>query len=592
MKYKIPLLIIIILFFFPGYSLAISVMDGRNQVINDLESLIYRDSSGEGMAEMQEEWKLDVKAGLPDSLLFRWVQSIGIRTVRKGRHAEVSGLFSDALDYFSETDCQERDMYLLILRSRMGALYEEMGLWSKAMNMYFDALRLSESPQEYLEYGNILNNIGNVYFKQGYYDDAKLYYDSAITVNKRNKNSKELINNYNNLAGLYYMQGDYTQTIAALNQAIAQLDPDKDPETYYPMIQNLAVVYSKQGKLELAMGFVKEAISYYQKEQRSLDLIQSYLIISSLYASENSDSSKVFIDKALTLSGKVRNPAAEISALQAQYQWYRNHHLYREACASLEQMMYLQDSLEQLDNRLRIENIEAANAVERESREKDILLQRMRISQLEGQKQRVILLALVFCLMVGLCVVVYYFFLQKRMKKEAEKVSQQRQELFEKEKEMMDRKAHELSDTLELRNKELTSKVLYLVRTNEYIADINKELQQLLLELNPKDIAKKQHVKELMVKLRNQGDEGTYAEFKYYFEQVYQSFYQNLQKEFPDLTYKDMRLCSFLKLGLSTKEIAAITFKEVRSVESARNRLRKKMNLEADVNLIEFFSRF
>lgn len=79
---------------------------------------------------------------------------------------------------------------------------------------------------------------------------------------------------------------------------------------------------------------------------------------------------------------------------------------------------------------------------------------------------------------------------------------------------------------------------------------------------------------------------------KYYFEQEHQSFYENLQKAYPALTYKDVRLCSFLKLGLSSKEIASITFKEVRSVESARNRLRKKMNLDADVNLIEFFARF
>lgn len=133
---------------------------------------------------------------------------------------------------------------------------------------------------------------------------------------------------------------------------------------------------------------------------------------------------------------------------------------------------------------------------------------------------------------------------------------------------------------------------MHLIKNNEYIVDINRELQQLLLELNPKDTAKKAHIREMLLKLRDQGNEGTYTEFKYYFEQVHQSFYENVQKAYPMLTYKDLRLCSFLRLGLSSKEIAAITFKEVRSVESARNRLRRKMGLDADVRLIEFFSQF
>ena len=216
----------------------------------------------------------------------------------------------------------------------------------------------------------------------------------------------------------------------------------------------------------------------------------------------------------------------------------------------------------------------------------------MQIERLQSQKQEVVLIALSFCLVIALGVMYYRYRLQKKLKRETEELSMQKQALFEKEKEMADQREKELRDSLELKNKELTSKVLHLVRNNEFIVDINRELQQLLLELNPKDTAKKEHIREMLVKLRAQGNEGTYEEFKYYFEQVHQSFYENLQKAYPSLTYKDIRLCSFLKLGLSSKEIASITFKEVRSVESARNRLRKKMELEADVNLIDFFAKF
>jgi DNA-binding NarL/FixJ family response regulator len=54
------------------------------------------------------------------------------------------------------------------------------------------------------------------------------------------------------------------------------------------------------------------------------------------------------------------------------------------------------------------------------------------------------------------------------------------------------------------------------------------------------------------------------------------------------LTVKEKRLCAFISLGLSTKEIAAITFREVRSCESSRNRLRKKMGVSPDTDLTAF----
>lgn len=53
-----------------------------------------------------------------------------------------------------------------------------------------------------------------------------------------------------------------------------------------------------------------------------------------------------------------------------------------------------------------------------------------------------------------------------------------------------------------------------------------------------------------------------------------------------------MRLCAFIRLGLSTKSIADITFREVRSVESARNRLRKKFGLQQQDSLVTFLHQF
>ena len=110
------------------------------------------------------------------------------------------------------------------------------------------------------------------------------------------------------------------------------------------------------------------------------------------------------------------------------------------------------------------------------------------------------------------------------------------------------------------------------------------------MELNPKDRSHKQHLQQILSKLQQQNTTNNWNEFRYYFEQVHPSFYENLEKRYPDLTIKEKRLCAFLRLGLSSKDISAITFKEVRSVESARNRLRKKLGMTPDGNLTEFLS--
>jgi DNA-binding NarL/FixJ family response regulator len=67
-----------------------------------------------------------------------------------------------------------------------------------------------------------------------------------------------------------------------------------------------------------------------------------------------------------------------------------------------------------------------------------------------------------------------------------------------------------------------------------------------------------------------------------------QGFFKKLMEQFPDLTTNDLRLCSYLRMNFSTKEIARLLNNSTRGVEISRYRLRKKLNLSHDVNLTEF----
>jgi DNA-binding CsgD family transcriptional regulator len=69
-------------------------------------------------------------------------------------------------------------------------------------------------------------------------------------------------------------------------------------------------------------------------------------------------------------------------------------------------------------------------------------------------------------------------------------------------------------------------------------------------------------------------------------------FYSRLSKEFPELSPNEMKLCAFLKLNLSSKEISQITLKNEHSIKIARYRLRLRLGLSRKDNLVMFLGRY
>lgn len=68
-------------------------------------------------------------------------------------------------------------------------------------------------------------------------------------------------------------------------------------------------------------------------------------------------------------------------------------------------------------------------------------------------------------------------------------------------------------------------------------------------------------------------------------------FYDKLLKEYPNLTKNEIRLCAFLRMNLSTKEISAITQQSSHSIVVARSRLRKKLGIEEKLSLMIFLNK-
>ena len=144
-----------------------------------------------------------------------------------------------------------------------------------------------------------------------------------------------------------------------------------------------------------------------------------------------------------------------------------------------------------------------------------------------------------------------------------------------------------MQNELTFRDKEVFSKALYLAEKNELINDITRRLSKVIAD--PKGSIGP--VKDIIKELRFNSNIQAWEEFECTFLKVHPEFFNTLARRFPDLSPNERRLCAFLKLNLSTKDISNITHQSLHTLTVARTRLRKKLGIaNTGENLGSFLS--
>jgi DNA-binding CsgD family transcriptional regulator len=126
---------------------------------------------------------------------------------------------------------------------------------------------------------------------------------------------------------------------------------------------------------------------------------------------------------------------------------------------------------------------------------------------------------------------------------------------------------------------------MHVVNKNKVLSDIKRMIET---EYNADKVAKsnlKKIINEINSNIHLDND---WDDFKLHFEAVNTNFFEKLQKEYPKLTKNDLKLCAYMRMNLSSKEIAQILNITLSAVSKSRNRLRKKMGLDSSVKLTQF----
>jgi tetratricopeptide (TPR) repeat protein len=147
-----------------------------------------------------------------------------------------------------------------------------------------------------------------------------------------------------------------------------------------------------------------------------------------------------------------------------------------------------------------------------------------------------------------------------------------------------------LEAEIEMKDKQLTTEVMYRIQNNELVRDMVQKLLRINLTSGKES---KEAIHSVVRGLEQTLEEKAWEDFEIRFQQVHPGFYEKLQQAYPDLGLNDRRLCAFLKLNMTSKEISAITGQTINSIQVARWRLRKKLGIqESESALANFFSQF
>jgi DNA-binding CsgD family transcriptional regulator/ligand-binding sensor domain-containing protein len=177
--------------------------------------------------------------------------------------------------------------------------------------------------------------------------------------------------------------------------------------------------------------------------------------------------------------------------------------------------------------------------------------------------------------------------LRMQQKMEREKQEALKQEALNNAQKIVHLKNEQLKSELAGKSRELANSALHIVAKNELLQNIQQELLQL------KDTAGRKLPEEQLRKIQQVIAEGRSEErdwdlFENSFNEAHENYFKKLKAGHAELTPNDLKLCAYLRMNMSSKEIASLLNITVRGVEIRRYRLRKKLNLDHEKNLVEF----
>lgn len=457
-----------------------------------------------------------------------------------------------------------------------GANFNSLGLNTKAIELLENSLKLAREIKDEKREASISNALFKIYYISGNSALAEDLIFKALNIYRKLNLKSEEVKVLNNIGLLYYQKGDYTNSIKTYDDALNLAKGDTSTQT--PIYVNLAEVYFIQDDLDKAEFYLDKAIELVRQSGVDSAGLQAYLNKALLLAITGRKKEAMTMVAVIEKNLDHRDPERRLDTYS---QLSEIKFLTGDSLAALRDVLAMEslgDSLRKMESEEQLRQLLTFYNSERLKEHNNTLRQSVRIrSNIIGGIILLIVLLTAFA--------VYLIYKMKSDRKKNLLIRAQKEKIQELQRLEHERKEKELKSELDSKNRQLVAFSLDASSVSEFHKKLYDSLSALKGSLSPDVLTE---VNQVLSLLKNFNKALVSEDFRVYFNDVHPEFTKKLSELYPDLTPTELRLCSYLYLGMSTKEIASITFREIRSVESSRLRLRKKLNISGEITLNKF----
>ena len=435
------------------------------------------------------------------------------------------------------------------------------GKYSLAIKSLLQAISFFEKIGDKKELAVAYNNLATNYERLGDRENQKLNLLKAIDINKSLGYTYPLIMNYNNLGSNYKQTNQIEKALTYYDLAYRELKKADYPLLLAQNLTNRANILEKQGNLSAAEKLFAECERVCVENNIQYGVMLTNLNMGNLFRLQKkySDAS-LRLNKSLALT-KSLNSVREEALVYERLSWLsRDMADYKAAYTFQTKFHLLNDSL--VNESVKKEAFALKEKYESEKKEKEIVtLSKKQLNY------KYFILILIVCVLLLLVVLQGWRNLHKIV-------------LLEKQKQELNRKL--LKDVIDNKEKELTSQVTLLAQMQQQVDELIQKTSKILND-NSTEQVKLKKIESLLKadpihRLKN--------DFDVRLTSNNEDFFSLLLNKYPELSPVELKLCAYLRLNPSTKDLALITNRSMRTIESTRTNIRKKMNLTSQENLV------
>ena len=463
----------------------------------------------------------------------------------------------------------------------LASTYSINGNYDLALDEYLEA-EMFLNNENVLDVADFNINMANMYLNLNNTYKSHRYNNNALEIYEECKDSLSIGWSLNLKGLIFIAEKDYENAKLALDTSLYINQCIKNEEGVHVVINNMALIPGNESyKIEL----LKNTIAYNESKNNTWSLAENYNNLGLLYYRINKyEIAKNHLNKAKNLADSLNANVLKRDNLRYWTKIAVKENKYKDAYESILEIYEIDEI---------IKSTEKIEQIEEQANEKRKLINLFNLQQKDNeiriaQQEKTILFVsgTLFLIIVVLSIRIFHLRKVNRLKLKTEKEIQNKVRL----KIELENKNNELNkkdEILNISQREMTNLVYFIKSKDKLLDNIINSLQE--IQKKPSDDTKVK-IKYTIASIKSFKEKEIKSNlFINEINKTEQIFLENLNNNFPDLTKNEIELATLLRIGLSSKEIALLIDSNPKTVNMARYRLRKKMNLESDENLVTYF---